>query len=212
MSGLTVFSGISPQAQAEMHACFQSQEMNFAAREFIMEYASSPQKVGVLLEGYARLYYCDAEGNRSIMEELGQGSVFGEPFLLPIGVQNYYVQACKACRVLFIDYGHLIKRCPNACAHHSQLISNLLQMTAQKLQQQSSRIYMLSQPSIRRKLLSYFDTLSQQKNSDAFTIPVSYVTLAEYLCLDRSAMMRELKKLKDEGIIEKEGRSIRLIR
>ena len=34
---------------------------------------------------------------------------------------------------------------------------------------------------------------------------MSYTTLAEYLSVDRSAMMRELKNLADEGIIERDG-------
>lgn len=38
-----------------------------------------------------------------------------------------------------------------------------------------------------------------------------YSALAEYLCLDRSAMMRELKRLGDEGLIERNGRHIWLI-
>ncbi len=47
-------------------------------------------------------------------------------------------------KVMFIDYEHVIKRCENACHHHSQMVSNLLQMTALQSRQQKDRIYMLS--------------------------------------------------------------------
>ena len=36
-------------------------------------------------------------------------------------------------------------------------------------------------------------------------------TLAEYLSVDRSAMMRELKNLADEGIIERDGKKLRIL-
>ena len=41
--------------------------------------------------------------------------------------------------------------------------------------------------------------------------PVSYTTLAEYLCVDRSAMMREFKNLSEEGVLFREGKNIRIL-
>ena len=52
--------------------------------------------------------------------------------------------ATMQTKVLFIDYEHVIKRCENACHHHSQMVSNLLQMIALRSRQQTDRIYMLS--------------------------------------------------------------------
>ena len=40
---------------------------------------------------------------------------------------------------------------------------------------------------------------------------VSYPTLAEYLCVDRSAMMREFKNLSEEGVLFREGKNIRIL-
>ena len=48
--------------------------------------------------------------------------------------------------------------------------------------------------------------------SKSFKLPMSYTMLAEYLSVDRSAMMRELKNLTEEGIIERQGRFIRLLK
>ena len=47
--------------------------------------------------------------------------------------------------------------------------------------------------------------------SKSFRIPFSLTDLADYLSVDRSAMMRELKILKDEGFIEKSGNKIKLL-
>ncbi len=212
METLSIFSGITPEQQEAMKSCFQSYESSFSPEEIIMSYTSRPQKIGVLLDGYARLYCSDADGNQSIIEELFKDSVFGEQFLLPSSQQNYYVKACKPCRVLFIDYEHIVKRCPKACAHHSQLVSNLFQLAAYKSQMQAMRINILTKPSVRLKLMTYLEVLCQQHGDDSCVVPMPYSALAEYLCLDRSAMMRELKRLSDENLITREGRHIRLIR
>ena len=51
-------------------------------------------------------------------------------------------------------------------------------------------------------------TLPQYDKS--FILPFSLTDLADYLSVDRSAMMRELKLLRDEGFIEKNGNKITL--
>lgn len=70
--------------------------------------------------------------------------------MLPADSQHYYVCATTDTKVMFIDYEHVIKRCENACHHHSQMVSNLLQMIALRSRQQTDRIYMLSRSSTRK--------------------------------------------------------------
>lgn len=146
------------------------------------------------------------------MDELKKDSVFGEPFLLPEESLHYYVCAKASVRVLFIDYEHVIKRCENACHHHSQMVSNLLQMTALRSRQQTDRIYMLSRSSTRKKLIAYLHSLAAEKNAGKFKLPMSYTALAQYLSVDRSAMMREIKNLSDEGVIQRNGRNVELLK
>lgn len=109
---------------------------------------------------------------------------------------------------MFIDYAHVIKRCENACWHHSQLVSNLLQMIALQSRQQVQRIYVLSRTTTRKKLLAYLESLSEELHSRKIRIPMSYTELAQYLSVDRSAMTREMKSLENEGMLAKDGRTV----
>lgn len=208
MPQITLFTDILPEEQERMRVCFQAREACFRENETVFEYASSMNKIGLILSGRAVLYYCDEEGNQYLIDELKKDAVFGEPFLLPAASQNYYVKAVEKTRVMFIDYEHVIKRCENACHHHSQMVSNLLQMVALQSRQQVQRIYVLSRSTTRKKLLAYLENLSEEKHSRSLQLPMSYTELAGYLSVDRSAMTRELKNLEKEGILEKEGRNI----
>ena len=171
-----------------------------------------PEEQERIQEGRAVLYCCDEDGNEYVIDELNRDSVFGEPFLLPSDSQHYYVCATTVTKVLFIDYEHVIKRCENACHHHSQMVSNLLQMTALRSRQQTDRIYMLSRSSTRKKLIAYLHSLAAEKNAGKFKLPMSYTALAQYLSVDRSAMMREIKNLSDEGVIQRNGRNVELLK
>ena len=73
------------------------------------------------------------------------------------------------------------------------------------------RIELLSKRTIREKLLGYFNSISTRNHSKTFKLPISLTDLADYLSVDRSAMMRELKLLKEEGFIEKNGNKITLL-
>ena len=177
-----------------------------------MEYANSMNKIGLILYGRAVLYCCDEDGNEYMIDELKKDAVFGEPFLLPADSQHYYVNAVEETKVMFIDYEHVIKRCEQACHHHSQMVSNLLQMTALQSRQQMERIYVLSRTTTRKKILAYLNRLSGENHNCKIRSPMSYTALAQYLSVDRSAMTRELNNLEEDGILKKEGRNIYLCR
>ena len=89
---------------------------------------------------------------------------------------------------MFIDYPHLIKRCENACPHHSQLVDNLFRITARKTQAMAMHIHVLSQRSLRQKLLAYFSFLRLLMALFPSTLPLNYRALADYLGADRSAL------------------------
>ena len=211
MEHITLFTDILPEEQERMRVCFHAREMTFRNGETIMEYSNSMKKIGLIQEGRAVLYCCDEDGNEYVIDELNQDSVFGEPFLLPSDAQHYYVCAATQTKVLFIDYEHVIKRCENACNHHSQMVSNLLQMIALRSRQQTDRIYMLSRSSTRKKLMAYLHSLATEKGTKKYKIPMSYTALAQYLSVDRSAMMREIKNLMEMGVLRREGRNVELL-
>ena len=79
------------------------------------------------------------------------------------------------------------------------------------ISQRNERIRILTNKTIRNKLLEYFEILSKKTGSRMIRLPFSYTDMADYLAVDRSAMSRELKKLKEEKIIEVKSRRITLL-
>lgn len=212
MSKTSIFQGISTDEKQLLLLCFQPQQHTYAAGETILAYTPAAQRLGILLSGSAALFCIDADGQQTTLEQLAENDVFGEVFLLPAGHMAYYVEAQNNSTALVIDQQRLTQRCEKACPHHSLFLSNLLQIAANKAQAQAIHINILSQRSVRKRLLTYFDILSQQNCGTVCLLPMSYSALAEYICADRSAMMRELKRMREEHLIETDGRMVRLCR
>lgn len=201
MSSLSIFSGITEEEKEHMFHCFTPVKKVFFDGETIMNYAHKIDKVGILLNGRAHLSCLDYEGRHSILEQLEKNDIFGEVFMLPLDDFQYFVVADTVCDVLFIDYTQIIKRCSNACAEHSRLVNNLLQMTASKAQSMALHINILSRRTTRQKLMTYFEINALKTKEKYFTIPMSLSALADYISVDRSSMMRELRKMKEEGLL-----------
>ena len=90
-------------------------------------------------------------------------------------------------------------------------LNNFFTILSQKIIDQNIRLEILSKRSIKDKLLSYFLLLAKDNPKQVFTLPFTYTDLADYLFVDRSAMMREIKKMKDSRIIKTKGKIIKLL-
>ena len=208
-----LFRNISYEEYLRMMDCFRATQKTYRADDLICDFtvSSAAGSVGVVERGSAALIRIDEEGVSTVLEELGAGGVFGRDLAFGAsGGDSLEVVSRTGCEVLFIDYTHLLKRCERACTYHSLLVQNMLELIVSKSQKLSQRVDVLSRRSIRDKLLCYFHQLSEKAGSSTFTLPFSLSTLADYIATDRSAMMRELKRLREEGIIRSEGRKITL--
>ena len=208
-----LFRDISYEDYRSLLTCFQAVQKTFRSDDLIYDF-SSPKNdaVGIVERGCAALIRIDEEGVATVLEELGPGGVFGRTLAFAGSSWDSLEVVCREpCDVLFIDYPHILKRCEHACSRHSVLVQNMLRLMSDKAQALSQRVDVLSRRSIREKLLCYFRQLSEQAGSDTFILPFSLSTLADYIATDRSAMMRELKRLREEGIVRSDGRQFTLL-
>lgn len=205
-----LFSNVTHEEYLRMLTCFQAVTKSFRAEGLICDFNDATcNAVGIIEQGDAVLIRIDEEGNETVLEELSVGGVFGKTLAFGVvGEDGIQVIARTHCDVLFIDYSCIVKRCENACNHHSMVVQNMLELMSEKAKQLSQRIDVLSRRSIREKLLCYLRHLSVQQGSDTVLLPFSLSALADYIATDRSAMMRELKRLRTEEYIHSNGRKI----
>ena len=91
---------------------------------------------------------------------------------------------------------------------YNRFLKNLLDIVTQRIQEKNERIEILTKNTIRNKLLEYFHIYSKKHGTKYVYLPFTFSDLADYLAVDRSAMSRELKYLKEEGFIEVKGKRI----
>ena len=191
--------------------CSKVQIKQFEKGEVITNYIQKRNQFCMLMEGAADLVKYDLNGNRTIIEQFTQGNAFGEIFYTINTNNEFFVEAKKHSKVLFFKYDDIKNKCRNNCKFHSTLSEKLPEIILNKVIDLNTRIELLTNRSIRDKLIGYFNTLSTRTFSKTITLDLSLTNLADYLSVDRSAMMRELKSLKEEGFIKKTGNKITLL-
>lgn len=191
--------------------CEKVQKRTFLKNEVITSYIEKRNQICILLSGEADLVRYDLNGNRTIIEHFSKNDVFGEVFYIVTTNNELLVEARKKSEVLFYTFDDLYESCKNNCPFHQAVAESIPELILSKVTNLNMRIELLTKRSIRDKILGYFTLISTRTLSKSFALPLSLTDLADYLSIDRSAMMRELKLLKDDGFIEKTGNKITLL-
>ena len=193
------------------HSCNKVQIKKFAKGETVTTYIEKRNQICVVLSGEVDLIRYDFNGNKTIIGHFVENDDFGEVFY-PANTNNeLFAVAKKNSEILFFSYASLFNKCKRNCDFHKVLVNSLSQLFLDQIISLNLRIELLTKRTIRNKILAYFDILSNRSLHKSFCIPFSYTDLADFLSVDRSAMMREIKLLIDEGFIKKNGNRITLL-
>ena len=192
------------------NSCTKIQIKKVEKNNTITTYIKNRNQIYILTSGKADLVKYDVDGNKTIIETLNENDIFGEVFFPITSNNELFVVAKENCEVISFTFDDIIKKCSRTCKFHETLKTSLLNLIINKIVTQNIRIELLTKRSIREKLKSYFSSLSNNFCIKTFSIPISYTDLADYLSIDRSAMMRELKALQDDNIILRKGNKITL--
>ena len=163
--------------------------------------------IGIVLDGYLQIIKTDYDGKQVIIEELPEGHLFGTT-LSNLNNNEVSILAKEDSKVLVIEYS-MIFNSNNVKPYISKFLKNLLDITTDIINERNNHIQILTKRSIRDKLLEYFN-LNKTPGSKILYLPTTITDLANYLAIDRSAMSRELKNLRDDGFIETKGKRIYL--
>lgn len=207
-----LFEEVCEEDFSSLLQCLSTKTKNYKKNEVIFSIGDSAKHIGIVLSGKVQIEKNDYYGNRNILAVIEQGHLFGESFVCAdISTFPVNVISIDSSSIMFIDYRKIITTCANACPFHNKLIFNMLKIVAQKNILLNQKIEFISKRTTRKKLLTYLSHQATKSDNDLFSIPFNRQELADFLCVDRSAMSSELCKMRDEGIIEFHKNTFKLL-
>lgn len=91
--------------------------------------------------------------------------------------------------------------CPIGKLTSAKVMENLMQLIAKNNMELIKKIRILTQGSLRKKIMLYLSILAKEQHSNTISLPFGRDKLANYLFCDRSAVSRELGRMSRDGII-----------
>ena len=176
----------------------------------ILPTIKSDNIIGIILEGSAQIKNIEFNGNEIILENLSKDDIFGTN-ISATDTENYQIIANENTRVLVIDYNKLINSKNLKHVYFNTFLNNLFDIINTKFREKNERIKILEKKQIREKLLEYFEIEYNKTRLRNIYLPFTLKDLSDYLAVNRSAMFRELKNLKEEKFIEVKGKKITLL-
>lgn len=208
---IELFDNVGEENIDGLLRCLNSKTKTYQKDEFIFLAGQSVPYIGILLSGGAQVIKENSQGDRMILRKLKAGDLFGETYA-SMESETIPVSVCstRETQVLLFAMRKAMLSCESSCVYHRQLILNLMKIIAKKNALLSEQMFYLSHKTIRGRLEAYFIDKAEKNPAGAFTLPFKRRELAEYLCVDRSAMSRELGRLKKEGFLSEDKNAFRV--
>lgn len=207
-----IFAGVGNDEIASMLLCLDAQLHHYKKGEYVLREGEHLSDIMILVNGRLLIQKDDYWGNRSILEQISMGEMFGEAYIAPeSGPLLNDVAAAEDSAVIFLNAKRIMTTCSSACRFHTMVVQNLFFSISEKNRKIVRKLSHMSKRSIREKLISYLSEEATRQNSSSFTIPFNRQQLADFLFVDRSAMSNELSKMRKEGLLEFERNCFKLL-
>lgn len=170
--------------------------------ETILHGGDRTDSVCVVISGSVTIESNDMWGNRTILNIIDAGDFFAESYAV-LKDETLLVDAVanEKSEVLFLRIGKVFGNI-NFQLWQNKLVKNLLMISASKNLMLSGRSFHISPKTARGRIMTYLNSVSLKKHSKIFEIPFDRQQMADYLNLERTALSKELSRMKQEGIID----------
>lgn len=195
-----LFYGMAEKEIQEIMSVIPYVIKNFDEEDIIVHQGDIVDSIGIVIEGDAIGKKYTPDGEEIIVSHMDGRQVFGDVLSGANGFASpVTVQALEKCKVLFIDYNRLISS-DHKLIH--KVLRNMIQNMSIKYFTQNKRMDILMLKSVRAKVMAYLEWQRDVKKSKTFLIDLDRRLMADFLGVERSALSRELSRMKKDGIID----------
>ena len=196
-----LFEGMSDAEAEEELKNYDARQQEYARGETVIRLGSSVSRFALLISGSVQVMTDDINGHHMIMATIEPGQSFAESLCIQNTQESpVYAQAIQPSTILWLSAERL---------RYSSCFRFLL-MLSRKTLSMNDRIQVLSKLTLRDKLSALFSLLSISQG-DEINLPFDRESLAAYLGANRTAVSREMSKMREEGLIDFNKNTVRLL-
>lgn len=194
-----LFEGISGSDIEKLLKCLGSYTRRYGKGNILWQAGDSVVQTGIVLRGAVDARQDRPDGSFRIVARHTAGGLMGDVLMAAGQTSPVTLTAREETEVLYLPLERIMSGCGQECRCHVQLRLNLLREMASKFWQQRRQIACLTESSLRRRIVRFL--LGEAGDGVSFTLSYSREELAAFLGVNRSALSRELGRLRQEGYL-----------
>ena len=193
--------------------CMNVKELHLRNKQTFIVESDPCDRLGIVVTGGVRLTRLRLDGGRSVLETIQPDGVFGSTYVFrDVSTMGISMSAVGDTTVLLFETTRITRPCHKVCEAHMQFVRNLLAVMSQTTFALKQKLRILSQRTIRGRLMLFLNIRAKRAKSNEFDIPFDRQALADYLCVERSALSAEISKLRIERKVESVKNHFKLLR
>ena len=198
-----IFSGMTESEIIQLCTVLHASERHYPKGAQLISPGDLIPAFGLLLSGAVQVSMDDVDGNHIVMADVAPGATFAEALVLSGTTDSpICAAALQKCVVLWLQGAPLADPSFFASPLCARFAVNFIRAFSHRTLQFNDRIQILSKKTIREKLITFFSQQAQRQHSRQITLRMDRSALADYLGTDRSALSRELSRMKRAGMID----------
>lgn len=211
LTKVDLFKGIAEPDLMLMLGCLEPKLAEYKKNDYLTIAGEKLESIGIILEGEAVVVKENAAGNRVVMDLLKPGDIFGEVVVFTEdAVWPGSVIAQETCKALFIPRQKIIGQCHKLCHWHREIIQNMLKILSEKALHLNKKVEYLTIKSMRGKIAAFLLEQYRRTGKTTFVLPLNRNEMADFLNVSRPSMCREMRRMKEEGVIDYHLASVRI--
>lgn len=198
---MPLLQNLTEEELASIESIGALRENSFVKNEVIFHAGERIREIGIVESGSVLIESNDLWGNCSILSKILPGQVFAESYALSRTAMMVDAVVTEKTKICFLNVEIVLNEAYATETWQMKLLQNMLAMTSHKNITLSNRIFCTTPKTIRARLATYFAQQQVQAGGLSFDVPFTRQQMADYLNLDRSALSKELGKMRDEGML-----------
>ena len=198
-----LFRGIEREEGIALMNEIGASTRNVPAGSIVLHEGTPKRNLGILLDGCLSMRATDSEGRRSMIGFVHPQASFALVFSFA-SVERHpaTVVAEKDSKILVIPVGKILPTPGSPITDvRRRFVENVMSEICETAWRLRARAFILSQRSTPSRLTTYLRMKMRAEGSRDFTIPFDRQGLADFLCVDRSALSAVFGRLAKKGIL-----------
>lgn len=197
-----IFKEINPDEYQDMLSCGCTCKVKYKKHDVIFHTGVKTDEFGIVLSGEIHIENIGFWGNRIILHHIKTQDVFAETYAFCKTPMMVDVISASDSEILFINLNSLLCDDNKNKSWYNKVLYNLLILSTNKNLSWSSRVFCISPKNIRTRVMNYLSLEAVKCGNTQIIVPFNRQQMADYLNLDRSALSKELGRMKKDGILD----------